>query len=93
MSQKNALVNLHNKLLHQVVSKLNNETEQLSFVFLDYYNAFSSVFMNKRANLGTTKFENPLKTCCEDDVHPSQEGWSSVYTVLSKRVNQVLTEP
>ncbi|CAA7029680.1 unnamed protein product [Microthlaspi erraticum] len=112
----NAMMNLHNNLLNQVVAKLNNEAKQLTFVYLDYYNAFLSVFKNKGASLGSTRFETPLKPCCEgdcaivdkkgvkkytlckdpksaffwNDVHPSQEGWSSVYSVLSKHLSESL---
>lgn len=52
---QNALVNLHNNLLQQVVAKLNNETKQSTFIILDLYNAFLTVFKNKGANPGKKK--------------------------------------
>ncbi|KAK4833494.1 hypothetical protein QYF36_006014 [Acer negundo] len=63
---ENALVNLHNLLLQQAVAKLNNETtnDHSTFVVLDLYTAFMTVFTNKGDHLGSTRFENPLKPCC-----------------------------
>lgn len=52
---QNALVNLHNNLLQQVVAKLNNETKQSTFIILDLYNAFLTVFKNKGSNPGKRK--------------------------------------
>lgn len=49
---QNALVNLHNNLLQQAVAKLNNETKQSTFIILDLYNAFLTVFKNKGVNPG-----------------------------------------
>ncbi|KAJ0263698.1 GDSL esterase/lipase [Hirschfeldia incana] len=60
----NALVRLHNTLLHRAVGKLNNETKPSTFVILDLYNAFLTVIKNKRADSGITRFVNPLKPCC-----------------------------
>ncbi|ESQ49074.1 hypothetical protein EUTSA_v10022090mg, partial [Eutrema salsugineum] len=60
----NALVKLHNTLLHQAVAKLNNETKPSTFVILDLYNAFLTVLTNKRAEPGVTRFVDPLKPCC-----------------------------
>lgn len=54
----NAFVNLHNNLLHQLVARLNNETKHSTFVVLDYFNAFLTVFKNKGANLGKKKNSN-----------------------------------
>lgn len=51
----NALVSLHNTLLHQAVAKLNNETKPSTFVILDLYNAFLTVIKNKRAIPGKPK--------------------------------------
>ncbi|CAN8237379.1 unnamed protein product [Cochlearia groenlandica] len=110
---QNALVNLHNSLLLQVVAKLNNESKQSTFIVLDLYNAFLTVFKNNGANPGSTRFESPLKPCCVgvsreyncgsvdekgvkkyticddpkssffwDGLHPTEEGWRSVYSVL-----------
>ncbi|KFK24825.1 hypothetical protein AALP_AA8G030000 [Arabis alpina] len=61
---QNVLVKLHNSLLQQVVVKLNKETKQSTFIILDLYNAFLTVFKNKGANPGSTRFESPLKPCC-----------------------------
>ncbi|CAN8270049.1 unnamed protein product [Cochlearia groenlandica] len=111
----NASSNLHNALLRQAVDRLNNETKQSTFVVVDLYHAFLTVFMmNKR-------FVNPLKPCCIgktsndacsnvdnkgvkkytlcddpkstffwDVFHPSEQGWSSVYSVLRKKLHLVL---
>ena len=49
---QNALVKLHNSLLQQAVAKLNNETKQSTFITIDLYNAFLTVFKNKGANPG-----------------------------------------
>lgn len=59
----NTLVGFHNLLLQQAVAKLNNETKSSSFLILDLYTSFTSVFKNK-GDLGSIKFENPLKPCC-----------------------------
>ncbi|CAN6838288.1 unnamed protein product [Brassica oleracea] len=61
---QNALVKLHNSLLQQAVAKLNNETKQSTFIIIDLYNAFLTVFKNKGANPGSTTFQSPLKPCC-----------------------------
>lgn len=49
---QNALVRLHNSLLQQAVIKLNNEAKRSTFITLDLYNAFLTVFNNKGANPG-----------------------------------------
>ncbi|AED90633.1 GDSL esterase/lipase [Arabidopsis thaliana] len=118
---QNALVNLHNNLLQQVVAKLNNETKQSTFIILDLYNAFLTVFKNKGSNPGSTRFESPLKPCCVgvsreyncgsvdekgvkkyivcdnpktaffwDGLHPTEEGWRSVYSVLRESLTASL---
>ncbi|KAL0744040.1 hypothetical protein Bca4012_085553 [Brassica carinata] len=51
----NALVSLHNTLLHRAVAKLNNETKPSTFVILDLYNAFLTVIKNKREDSGIQK--------------------------------------
>ncbi|XP_030925274.1 GDSL esterase/lipase At5g03610-like [Quercus lobata] len=61
---ENSLVNFHNLLLQQAVAKLNKETKASTFVILDLYDSFMTVFKNKGDHLGSTKFENPLKPCC-----------------------------
>ncbi|CAH2057572.1 unnamed protein product [Thlaspi arvense] len=61
---ENTAVNLHNLLLRQAVAKLNNETKDSAFVILDLYDSFTSVLKNKGDQLGSQKFENPLKPCC-----------------------------
>ncbi|EFH64885.1 hypothetical protein ARALYDRAFT_894537 [Arabidopsis lyrata subsp. lyrata] len=60
----NALVIYHNNLLQTLVAKLNKETEHSTFVVIDYYNAFLTVFKNKGEIPGSTRFETPLKECC-----------------------------
>ncbi|VVB12978.1 unnamed protein product [Arabis nemorensis] len=62
----NLFVDIHNALLHQVVTNLNNETNHTTFVIFYYNNAFSTVFKNKGENPGsTTTFKTPFKACCE----------------------------
>nr|DAD28788.1 TPA_asm: hypothetical protein HUJ06_030256 [Nelumbo nucifera] len=60
----NAAANLHNHLLKLAVRKLNKETKSPTFIVLDLYRAFMSVF--KKRNSGNLKFSfhNPLKPCC-----------------------------
>ena len=43
----NFLVGHHNNLLHEVVAKLNNETNHSAFTIIDYNNAFLTVINNK----------------------------------------------
>lgn len=50
-----ALARLHNSLLQQAVAKLNNQIKQSSFIILDLYNAFLTVFNNKGANQGARR--------------------------------------
>ncbi|KAM2450949.1 hypothetical protein COP1_008503 [Malus domestica] len=59
---ENALVVFHNLLLQQAVAKLNKETKN-SFIIVDLYASFMSVFKNK-GDLGSIKFDNPLRPCC-----------------------------
>ncbi|XP_044483787.1 GDSL esterase/lipase At5g03610-like [Mangifera indica] len=113
---ENSLVNIHNMLLQQAVTKLNNQTKGSKIVILDLYGAFMTVFKNK----GGSKFEKPLEPCCIgisteyscgsidekgekkyrvcekpeasffwDTVHPTQEGWSAVYSVLHANLEQI----
>ncbi|XP_010486571.1 PREDICTED: GDSL esterase/lipase At3g09930-like [Camelina sativa] len=60
----NISTNLHNYLLHKAVARLNNETKPSTFVVLDHYNAFLTVFKNKGPEPGVTRFGNPLEPCC-----------------------------
>ncbi|KAH0887699.1 hypothetical protein HID58_050128 [Brassica napus] len=55
---QNALVRLHNSLLQQAVIKLNNEIKKSTFIILDLYNAFLTVFNNKGANPGVSSEYN-----------------------------------
>ncbi|XP_071709262.1 GDSL esterase/lipase At5g03610-like [Rutidosis leptorrhynchoides] len=57
---QNTAVGIHNQLLQQAVSKLNNDTKNSSFLMLDLYSAFDTVLKNK----GNSKFDTPLKSCC-----------------------------
>ncbi|CAH2074302.1 unnamed protein product [Thlaspi arvense] len=103
----------------QVVAKLNNETNHSAFAIIDFYNAFLTIFKNKGENPGSTRFETPLKPCCEgscanvdekgekkyslcddpksaffwDGLHPTQQGWESVYSVLGKTLTASLIKP
>ncbi|EOA34211.1 hypothetical protein CARUB_v10021720mg [Capsella rubella] len=112
----NVAVIIHNNLLQSVVAKLNKETKDSTFMVIDYYNAFLTVFKNKGETPGSTKFETPLKECCGgicgavdekgvknytlcddptsaffwDGLHPTQEGWKSVYAVLGKNLTASL---
>nr|DAD28785.1 TPA_asm: hypothetical protein HUJ06_030253 [Nelumbo nucifera] len=54
----------HNLLLQQAVEKLNNETSESTFMILDLYNAFISIFERQKEHPGSLKFGNPLKPCC-----------------------------
>lgn len=49
---QNELVSFHNLLLQQAVAKLNNETKDRTFVILDLYTAFTTVFKNKGEHPG-----------------------------------------
>ncbi|EEF33624.1 GDSL esterase/lipase At5g03610 [Ricinus communis] len=117
---ENELVSLHNLMLQQAVAKLNNETKDSTFVILDIYSAFMTVFKNKGDHPGSSTFQNPLKPCCVgtstqyscgdlhengtkmytvcddpeatffwDTVHPTQEGWRSVYLALQANLQQL----
>ncbi|KAL0729786.1 hypothetical protein Bca4012_025879 [Brassica carinata] len=92
----NALVKYHNSLLEKVVGKLNNETNHSTFAIIDFYNAFLTVFKNKGVNPGScgdvdekgaikyTLCDDPVSAFFWDGLHPTQEGWKSVYSVLGK---------
>ncbi|XP_010271722.1 PREDICTED: GDSL esterase/lipase At5g03610-like [Nelumbo nucifera] len=54
----------HNLLLQQAVEKLNNETNESTFIILDLYNAFISTFERQKDHPGSLKYVNPLKPCC-----------------------------
>uniref|UniRef100_A0A7N0UTI0 Uncharacterized protein n=2 Tax=Kalanchoe fedtschenkoi TaxID=63787 RepID=A0A7N0UTI0_KALFE len=62
----NLLAMLHNQLLNQTVAKLNEEQTGTSatFVILDLYEAFMSVFKKQGYEPGSSKSENILKPCC-----------------------------
>ncbi|CDY52368.1 BnaA09g15670D [Brassica napus] len=108
----NFLVGHHNDLLHEVVAKLNNETNHSAFTIIDYNNAFLTVINNKGEIPDILLFETPFIECFQIDVnefknstlcddprsaffwdglHPTQEGWKSVYTVLRKNITAALT--
>ncbi|XP_022746925.1 GDSL esterase/lipase At5g03610-like [Durio zibethinus] len=61
---ENILVNLHNQLLVQAVNNLNEQTNSNSFVVLDIYNAFWTVFNQTQAHQVSAAFENPFQPCC-----------------------------
>ncbi|KAL6133595.1 hypothetical protein ACLB2K_065830 [Fragaria x ananassa] len=86
----NSLVKSQSLLLQQAVTKLNSETESSSFIILDLYASFTSVFKNKADHLGSIKFKKPLKPCC---VGQSDSDWcgrrydmdrSPMYTVSER---------
>ncbi|KAF3566770.1 hypothetical protein DY000_02013207 [Brassica cretica] len=131
----NFLVGHHNNLLHEVVAKLNNESNHSAFTIIDYNNAFLAVINNKGEIPGNKSllqqkkivnqgvlligpehnilvFKTPSIECFQIDVnefknstlcddprsaffwdglHPTQEGWKSVYTVLRKNITAALT--
>lgn len=100
----NILVAKHNSLLRKVVAKLNKETNHSAFTIFDYYNGFMTVFNNKGEIPGILPFKTPFTECfkngtlCKDPrsaffwdgIHPTQEGWKSVYTVLGKNITAAL---
>ncbi|CAG7861682.1 unnamed protein product [Brassica rapa] len=109
----NFLVGHHNDLLHEVVAKLNNETNHSAFTIIEYNNAFLTVINNKGEIPDILVFETPFIECfqidehefknstlCDDPrsaffwdgLHPTQEGWKSVYTVLRKNITAALTK-
>lgn len=53
----NISTNFHNYLLHKAVARLNNETKPSTFVVLDHYNAFLTVFKNKGPEPGKSQKE------------------------------------
>lgn len=59
----NIVVNVHNILLSQQVTKLNQETKDhnKTFVVLDLYDSFMSALMNHSSS---SNFTDPLKPCC-----------------------------
>ncbi|KAK7278640.1 hypothetical protein RJT34_23674 [Clitoria ternatea] len=60
-STLNNLVVLHNNLLHQAVTKLNDKTKgQSTFIILDLFNSFMSVLDNP----STYNIKDPRKPCC-----------------------------
>ncbi|KAK4478597.1 hypothetical protein RD792_014085 [Penstemon davidsonii] len=63
---QNLVVNYHNLLLQQAVSKLNNETKHIhhSIFILDLFDSFTTVLNQKGDYQGDLKFETPLKPCC-----------------------------
>ncbi|KAE8679400.1 GDSL esterase/lipase [Hibiscus syriacus] len=61
---QNALVDLHNLLLLQAVTNLNNQTNSTSFFILDFHGAFSTVLNQTQPHQGSPKFEKPLQACC-----------------------------
>lgn len=58
---ENSLVNIHNMLLQQAVTKLNNQTKGSKIVILDLYGAFMTVFKNKGDHL--VYYTTPILYC------------------------------
>ncbi|XP_022133148.1 GDSL esterase/lipase At5g03610-like [Momordica charantia] len=61
----NLVVDYHNSLLQEAVTKLNNETntDDPSFSILDLHAAFSSIIQNKGYPKGNITFSTPLEPC------------------------------
>ncbi|AEC09233.1 GDSL esterase/lipase [Arabidopsis thaliana] len=105
---------LHNSLLRKGLIKLNDKeinNNDKSFMTLDLYNAFVTIFKNKGVS-GVSTFPDPFKACCAtkrgtfcgdrslsgkklytlcddpksfffwDNVHISDQGWRSVFSLL-----------
>ncbi|KAG2302419.1 hypothetical protein Bca52824_031070 [Brassica carinata] len=98
------LVKYHNDLLQKIVAKLNNENNHSAFTIIDYYNTFLTVFNNKgeipgilQLNVskpcldnGGTLCDDPRSFFFWDAIHPTQEGWKSVYKVLRNNITAAL---
>lgn len=64
----NKVVQFHNLLLQQAVSKFNNQTTHghgSPIIIIDLYTSFFSIFQEKGTQSGNLRFENPLKPCCK----------------------------
>ncbi|XP_018454164.2 GDSL esterase/lipase At5g03610-like [Raphanus sativus] len=99
-------VKYHNDLLQKSVAKLNNESNHSAFTIIDYYNTFLAVFNNTGEIPGILPFKTPFIECykngtvCDDPksaffwdpIHPTQEGWKSVYKVLRTNITAALTK-
>ncbi|CAA0322354.1 unnamed protein product [Arabidopsis thaliana] len=72
-------------------------------MFIDYYNAFLTVFKNngetpggvcgvvdEKGQKNYTLCDDPKSTFFWDVLHPTQAGWSSVYAVLGKNLTASL---
>ncbi|KAF3545425.1 hypothetical protein DY000_02001942 [Brassica cretica] len=60
----NPLTKLHNSLIREGLRKLNDENNEKSFLMLDFYKAFMTIF-KYRGVPGVSTFSEPLKACCE----------------------------
>ncbi|KAI7757165.1 hypothetical protein M8C21_025735 [Ambrosia artemisiifolia] len=60
---ENSSAKYHNQLLQEVVTTLNNNTKDSSFIILDTYSAFNTVLNTKAILTGKPKLS--LRACCE----------------------------
>ncbi|KAL8140550.1 hypothetical protein V2J09_006571 [Rumex salicifolius] len=84
----NSAVQLHNTLLQQAVSKMNNQSEAIHI--LDLYNSFFTAFQEKDASSGGLRFENALKPCCfginsSSSCGDVDENGNKLYTLCDER--------
>ncbi|KAJ4865840.1 GDSL esterase/lipase [Raphanus sativus] len=59
----NTFTKLHNSLIREGLRKLNDENNDKSFLMLDLYKAFMTIF-KYRGVPGISTFPEPLKACC-----------------------------
>ncbi|XP_077230759.1 GDSL esterase/lipase At5g03610-like [Tasmannia lanceolata] len=84
----NQASSFHNLLLREAVAEMNKNNEGLKITILDLYQAFISILQSP-ANRGKSKFENPLKPCCEGinsnyECGSIDENGKWMYTVCEK---------
>ncbi|CAM8963847.1 unnamed protein product [Rhodiola kirilowii] len=86
----NLLAKFHNQLLNQAIEKLNESSS--TFITLDLYNAFMSVFKKQGYEPGSSKSESILKPCCTGTTSEyncgsvEKSNGTSMYTVC-KNIN------
>ncbi|KAI3823497.1 hypothetical protein L1987_04935 [Smallanthus sonchifolius] len=61
---QNLASKFHNGLLQQVVTTLNDNTKDSSFLILDTFSGFNTVLNSNTVFTGKLKFGTPLKPCC-----------------------------
>ncbi|KAI3687766.1 hypothetical protein L1987_81469 [Smallanthus sonchifolius] len=85
----NSAATLHNQLLQQAVTTLNNSTKGSSFLVLDLFSSFNTVLKNKGDFTGSLKFDTPLKPCCvgkkgDANCGSLDENGKALYTVCNE---------